>query len=255
MLIHSIKLGFFRVILAAAAGVVIAATAVQAESHKSVAQSFNPQIPTQTPANPPLQAIQLSVFVVQNGAQTGPFNQPELVAMVAAGTLRQETLVWHDGLANWVPATNVPAINHMFAAAGPGSGGQNPPPPPPPPEMDAAAFLSGTWVGGPFNSTDELMQSVWSSTTTYNADLTSTFILTSDLTQQGITIRQIIRGKGTYKAEMQGANTIFLTPEMQLEIYTGDSGPSPSEYRTAFTIKIIDQNTIDNDRGNRFVRQ
>lgn len=81
----------------------------------------NIQQPMMTP--PPLP--QLAFFVSVNGQNTGPFNMPQLQAMVQAGQLLQNSHVWKQGMANWEVAGKVPELSALFAAA-------SPPPPPPP---------------------------------------------------------------------------------------------------------------------------
>ena len=37
------------------------------------------------------------------GTQVGPIDETELNRLVTQGTVRADTLVWHDGLASWQP--------------------------------------------------------------------------------------------------------------------------------------------------------
>ena len=54
--------------------------------------------------------------------------EAQLSGIARAGQITPDTLVWRDGLPEWVPAAS--ALPHLFAAA--------PPPPPPPPRSPAA---------------------------------------------------------------------------------------------------------------------
>lgn len=74
-------------------------------------------------APPPLATP--AFWVAVNGQQTGPFDMQTLAAQVQAGRLTAESLVWCQGMAEWKPASQVPALQRLFGAT--------PPPPPPPP--------------------------------------------------------------------------------------------------------------------------
>ncbi len=39
----------------------------------------------------------------EGNEQKGPFDEQEFRRLVARGTIRADTLVWHDGLENWIP--------------------------------------------------------------------------------------------------------------------------------------------------------
>jgi membrane protease subunit (stomatin/prohibitin family) len=62
-------------------------------------------------------------FVAIEGKQTGPFDMQTLSSQAASGRLTQQTLVWTQGMAQWTPAGQVPALAGVFA---------NVPPPLPP---------------------------------------------------------------------------------------------------------------------------
>ena len=62
--------------------------------------------------------------IAENGATKGPFNETDLPAMIAAGTLTRATQVWSAGMEGWKPAAETD-LSRLFA--------QVPPPPPPPP--------------------------------------------------------------------------------------------------------------------------
>ncbi|WP_202412258.1 SPFH domain-containing protein [Duganella fentianensis] len=79
---------------------------------------------------PPPPQIQYNVSV--NGASTGPYNFPQLEAMVRAGQLTTQMHVWKPGMAGWELAGAVAELAALFAPAQPPA---PPPPPPPPPPM------------------------------------------------------------------------------------------------------------------------
>jgi membrane protease subunit (stomatin/prohibitin family) len=62
-------------------------------------------------------------FIAIEGKQTGPFDIQTLVSQASMGRLAQNTLVWTQGMAQWTPAGQVPALAEVFA---------NVPPPLPP---------------------------------------------------------------------------------------------------------------------------
>lgn len=78
-------------------------------------------------APPPPPTVQFHISV--NGQQQGPFDMNALQQMVNSKQLTKETLVWKQGFANWIAASQVPELANLFAAVPP------PPPPPPPPPV------------------------------------------------------------------------------------------------------------------------
>ena len=71
--------------------------------------------------------------VVVNGQATGPFDMGVLSQMVSAGTITKESLVWKQGMTEWVKAGNVQELLPLFAdtipQAPPVPGGMPPIPP------------------------------------------------------------------------------------------------------------------------------
>ncbi len=61
-------------------------------------------------------------FIASGGKQEGPFPESELSALIAAGRLTRDTLVWTDGMSEWQRAADVPGF--VFSV----------PAPPPPPQ-------------------------------------------------------------------------------------------------------------------------
>lgn len=51
-----------------------------------------------------------------NGAQVGPVTTDELTVLFTAGTLRSDTLVWRQGMASWLPASQVPELASALSA-------------------------------------------------------------------------------------------------------------------------------------------
>lgn len=66
---------------------------------------------------PPIPTIQYMLAV--NGQQSGPFNMEQLQMLAANGQMRQDTLVWKQGMANWEAAGNVAELSQLFSAMTP----------------------------------------------------------------------------------------------------------------------------------------
>ena len=76
-----------------------------------------------TAGTPPPIPGAATYFVAIEGKQTGPFDMQTLASQASSGRLTQQTLVWTQGMAQWTPAGQVPALAGVFA---------NVPPPLPP---------------------------------------------------------------------------------------------------------------------------
>ena len=77
--------------------------------------------PAQAP--PPVPTQTVAWHIARDGKSEGPF-APEMMASLAVqGNLTPETMVWSAGMAQWLPAAQVPALASAFS--------QVPPPPPP----------------------------------------------------------------------------------------------------------------------------
>lgn len=76
--------------------------------------------PSGSPVPPPIP--QERFHVAANGKATGPFDLTTLSSMVALRSLTPESLVWQEGMTNWIPAKTVPAIAALF------NNGPTPPP-------------------------------------------------------------------------------------------------------------------------------
>jgi len=54
-----------------------------------------------------------SWFYAANGQQQGPFPEEQLRDLIARGTVRSDTLVWSDGMADWQKAGEIPGLMSM----------------------------------------------------------------------------------------------------------------------------------------------
>jgi membrane protease subunit (stomatin/prohibitin family) len=66
------------------------------------------------PAGPPPIPASTLYYVAVNGQQKGPFSLDVLRASVKDGSVTKDTLVWHDGMAQWAAASAVPAVAALF---------------------------------------------------------------------------------------------------------------------------------------------
>jgi membrane protease subunit (stomatin/prohibitin family) len=74
------------------------------------------QPPTATP--PPLPST-ASFHIAVNGQSLGPFDMATLQQQVKTGQLTRDTLVWKQGMAQWLAAGQVPELSNLFAVIPP----------------------------------------------------------------------------------------------------------------------------------------
>ncbi|MBI2423206.1 MAG: SPFH domain-containing protein [Candidatus Hydrogenedentes bacterium] len=68
---------------------------------------------------PPLPNAAPAYFAAMGGQQTGPHTLEALQQQVQQGTLKPETLVWTQGMADWTAAAHAPALAPLFGAVPP----------------------------------------------------------------------------------------------------------------------------------------
>ena len=78
-----------------------------------------PNQPAGTPPPPPQSMYSVAV----NGQTTGPFSIQQLSQMAASGQISSQSMVWKQGMPNWIAAGTVPELTVIFPPAAP------PPPP------------------------------------------------------------------------------------------------------------------------------
>lgn len=81
-----------------------------------IPQMMNAVMPNQQgPQTPPaLSSSSFQVYVSINGNQAGPFNEQEFIALIQKGLVNKESLVWKKGMANWLPANQVPEVGKLL---------------------------------------------------------------------------------------------------------------------------------------------
>ncbi len=62
----------------------------------------------------------MKYYISNNGGQVGPFEVQDLIA----NGLNQNSLVWCEGMANWLPATHVPEVAVLLTQVPPAPGQQ-----------------------------------------------------------------------------------------------------------------------------------
>lgn len=81
-----------------------------------MAQSLNPA-PAPAGGPPPLPTAQWYVGV--GGQQAGPFDEAALASQAQSGALTRTTLVWRTGMAQWIPAEQVPELSGVLGSVPP----------------------------------------------------------------------------------------------------------------------------------------
>ena len=80
------------------------------------AMSNNQSKPASAP--PPVPPA-FNFFIVFNGAQEGPHDFSQLKNLVMQKKLNKDTLVWREGMTNWVSAKDVPELSGVLASVPP----------------------------------------------------------------------------------------------------------------------------------------
>jgi hypothetical protein len=62
------------------------------------------------PADDNLEHAMAQWYSGRDGQQYGPFEEAQMMSMVADGRVLSSDLVWREGLAQWVPASSVPEL-------------------------------------------------------------------------------------------------------------------------------------------------
>jgi hypothetical protein len=56
----------------------------------------------------------MAYFIAEGGKPVGPLDRDALEQRVREGKLRADTLVWRDGMANWLPASQVSELKDVL---------------------------------------------------------------------------------------------------------------------------------------------
>jgi len=90
---------------------------------QQIGQNMNASNPPPASAGaggpPPLPGAAVAFFVGIGGQQAGPFDVAKLSQMVGAGQLTPDTLVWKQGMPQWIAASQVSELGNLFGAMPP----------------------------------------------------------------------------------------------------------------------------------------
>ena len=203
-----------------------------------------PVAPPPVPVTPPpLPAVPaLAVFVVQSGAQTGPFNAQQLTDLAKSGALTGSTMVWQEGMANWSPASSVQDLNPILADVTVA--------------IDPKQYLAGSWVSTPSTVPLEgIGEGVANMIVNYDITGSLSGYGTIDAVSSYGPMQLRITVQGTYSAQMAGPNTIILTPNAQFTMSMPGQAPTSSPNNTPSRITILSPNSYRDDDGVVYTKQ
>lgn len=106
---------------------------MQSSSFTATGTTAPPPAPSAAPPMPPMPAApqpDIKLFIAVNGQQYGPYNMELCRQMVQSGQLTAQNTVWMEGLASWMLAGQVPALQSLFAPQMPPATPGMPPLPP-----------------------------------------------------------------------------------------------------------------------------
>jgi len=83
-------------------------------------------------------------FYESGGERRGPVTTTELLALHQQGGIRTESLVWRDGLADWIPLASSELAPHLTTNSGPPPVPMLAPMGPPPVPVSAQVYLPRT---------------------------------------------------------------------------------------------------------------
>ncbi|QQL45318.1 CD225/dispanin family protein [Sulfuriroseicoccus oceanibius] len=64
-------------------------------------------------------------YYTENGTQQGPVSGEQMTALIQSGRINSQSLVWREGMANWLPVAQVPELS-AHAQSGPPATPQSP---------------------------------------------------------------------------------------------------------------------------------
>jgi len=115
----------------------LAATQAQPQPMATAGPAVPPPAPGAAPVPPPIAPQpDIKLFIAVAGQQYGPYNMDLCQQMVKGGQLTPQSMVWMEGMPAWAPASQIPALQSLFAP--PAAPGMPPLPPtsgPTPPPM------------------------------------------------------------------------------------------------------------------------
>ena len=215
----------------------------------------------------PSWAGELRVYVAKGGQPIGPFRIVDLHAHIRSRAEAVTTLVWHEGMADWAPASRVTALA-AFVASLP----ENTP-------VDAAAFVIGTWHSRDTalllqeNESEPIQVVPGEETFVFNSDLSYSYTGYAQHLNSWIEygppadggtapVPKVVEDHKIAQASASGTYTATLTPEGQITldikgkgktVYNGKESIKFSDDHVR-TMQIVSPTQMRSDRGANFVK-
>lgn len=63
---------------------------------------------------PPIASNGVQLYASVNGSQAGPFSEQEFIVLIQKHLVTKDTLVWRNGLSDWLPAMMVPEVGKLL---------------------------------------------------------------------------------------------------------------------------------------------
>jgi hypothetical protein len=90
-----------------------ASTPTPAQPPRAAEQAISAEAPTSTTTGPPPLPGSTQWYLGVDGKQVGPLAPSEVHALVTAGTVTADTLVWRVGMATWTRLADVPELQDL----------------------------------------------------------------------------------------------------------------------------------------------
>lgn len=186
-------------------------------------------------------------YLVENGAQAGPFSLDQLKARAAASQIKKQDLVWTQGMADWTRIADVPEVLAVFPQV-------NVPAPPPP--RDLNQFIAGTWAADPQQIPVQGV-GVGTATGTITYQAIGGYALKgviSGIGTGGLQFNIDVASTGTFKTQSLGTNSFRIIYEGDLSMTWRGLDPSVPgapvvTKMQAATYEILDENTLKDGEG------
>lgn len=183
------------------------------------------------------------LYVVENGQSVGPLTHAEVQQRVRDKRLTRETMVWMPGMADWRPARTLKEVAQIFSDMEQA--------PPPPPQRDYVAFLEGDWESGPKQQTVEgVGLGTMTLRMTFNKLGSFDLLQRFDVPTSGGMFSAKTTGKGSFEVTKPTPQSFDLELSGTSETTSNHPQGSVPEIGNIFrrvTIKVIDENTIDDN--------
>jgi len=79
----------------------------EAKSYRQTLALRAQQQPNEATEQPASQTKEYKAYINNNGAQEGPYSFEKINEMLASGQINAATLLWYEGLAGWIPVSQL----------------------------------------------------------------------------------------------------------------------------------------------------